>query len=228
MNDQGSGINHRNWKLKSAFERLVALLGFACILPILALLMVTVKLSSAGPVFYTSRRIGKGGREFTLYKLRSMRIGAPPILGADGKVLTLRADPRLTPIGKFLRLGFDELPQLINVIKGDMCLIGPRPDIPEELGRYSERQQRRLQVIPGITGLAAVAGGRFQSNAWNYEVDVLYVEHATWCTDLMILLLTVPYALGLERIGATAFRELLEVVRPFERANTGRGEEKDE
>jgi lipopolysaccharide/colanic/teichoic acid biosynthesis glycosyltransferase len=223
MNEQGKAMSDRCWRWKYVIEWTLALSGFVCILPLLGLLMLAVKLTSPGPVFYISKRIGLGGREFSLYKLRSMRVGALPILGEDGKVLTLRSDPRLTPIGRFLRLGFDELPQLINVLKGDMCLIGPRPDVPEELGRYSERQRLRLQTLPGITGLAAVVGGRYMNNAQNYELDVLYVQRSTWKTDLLILLLTLPYALGVDRIGAIVFREFVEVVRPL----AGASEEAD-
>lgn len=193
---------HRLWRIKYGVEWAVALIGALLILPLLALLALLVKVTSAGPVFYVSDRVGERGRIFRLYKFRSMHVGAPSLLGADGKVLTLKADPRLTPAGRFLRLGFDELPQLLNILKGEMCLIGPRPDIPREVPHYSERQRIRLRVRPGITGLAQVVGGRYMNNAQNYELDARYVERATWRTDLTILLLTLPYALGLERVGA--------------------------
>lgn len=214
-------MSDRNWRLKYALEWILALAGLAAVLPLLALLMAAVKLTSPGAVFYATRRLGRGGREFTLYKLRSMRTGVPPILGTDGKLLTLRTDSRLTPIGRFLRLGFDELPQLVNVIRGDMCLVGPRPDVPGERGRYSARERGRLRVLPGITGLAAVAGGRYLSNAWNYEMDVLYAERATWRTDLLILLLTVPYAFGLESAGEYVFRDFHQAVRQRKPATGG-------
>lgn len=212
---QSGSATRRCWSAKYAFERLAAVIGMLSVIPLLVLLAALVKMTSRGPVLYMSERIGRHGRTFRLYKFRSMRVGVAPVLGADGKVLTLAKDPRVTPIGGFLRLGFDELPQLINVVKGDMCLIGPRPDIPQELGRYSERQRQRLAVLPGITGLAAVVGGRYMNNAQNYELDVLYVERATWRTDLTILSLTLPYALGMERIGARVFRSYVEAVRPL-------------
>jgi len=122
-------------------------------------------------------------------------------------------DPRLTPIGRFLRLGFDELPQLLNVVRGQMCLIGPRPDIPLELERYRPRQRDRLLVLPGITGLTQVLDGRSYSNAVNYELDVLYVRHSNFITDLGILALTLPYSLGLTRIGQRLFGRYLAEAR---------------
>jgi lipopolysaccharide/colanic/teichoic acid biosynthesis glycosyltransferase len=203
----------RWWRGKYFMEKLLAWAGIPIVLPLLALLALLTKTTSRGPVLYASDRLGRGGRVFRLLKFRSMRVGVAPVIGADGKVLTLTNDPRVTPVGKFLRLGFDELPQLLNVIRGDMCLIGPRPDVPWEKERYTERETKRLDVLPGITGLAQVVGGRHMNNAQNYELDVLYVERSTWKTDLLILLLTLPYSLGMERIGAVAFRDYIKAVQ---------------
>ena len=186
---------------KLVWEWCAAALGLLAILPLLLVLALLVKLTSRGPVLYVSERLGRGGRVFRLYKFRSMRVDAPQITAADGKVLTLKGDSRLTPIGGFLRLGFDELPQLLNIVKGDMTLIGPRPDVPWELERYSERERRRLEALPGITGLAQVVGGRDMNNAQNYELDVRYVERAGLGTDLAILALTLPYSLGATNCG---------------------------
>jgi lipopolysaccharide/colanic/teichoic acid biosynthesis glycosyltransferase len=138
-----------------------------------------------------------------------MKVGVGSVLGADGKVLTLRKDARVTIIGRFLRLGFDELPQLLNIVKGDMCLIGPRPDVVGENRRYTERQAIRLCALPGITGLAQVIGGREMNNAQNYELDVRYVEQAGFWTDLLILLVTLPYSFGARKLGSWVFRRYL-------------------
>jgi lipopolysaccharide/colanic/teichoic acid biosynthesis glycosyltransferase len=200
----------RAWSLKYGVEWVLALLGLAMLLPLLLLLGLLVRLSSPGPALYVAERLGRGGRVFRLYKFRSMRVSAPEITAPDGKVVTLTRDPRLTRVGTFLRLGFDELPQLLNVVKGDMCLIGPRPDVPRERERYTPRERRRLQVLPGITGLTQVVGGRELNNASNYELDVRYVEQSCCCTDLAILLLTLPYSLGAKRIGRGCFRRYLQ------------------
>lgn len=198
------------WRWKSSIEWMLAVAGCLAILPLFVVLGILIKLTSRGPVLYVSNRLGRNGRVFHLYKFRSMRVNAPQIMAADGKVVTDKRDSRLTPIGRFLRLGFDELPQLINVVKGDMCLIGPRPDVPWELERYTPRERLRLAVLPGITGLTQVVGGRELSNADNYELDVRYVERSGFWTDIGILLLTLPYSLGAKRIGRRFFRHYLD------------------
>jgi lipopolysaccharide/colanic/teichoic acid biosynthesis glycosyltransferase len=211
----GGRAARRRWGAKCLAERCLAAFVLAGISPLFALLALLVWATSGRPVFYRSNRLGRGGKVFCLYKFRSMRVNAPAVLGADGKLLTLKNDPRLTPAGRFLRLGFDELPQLFNVVRGEMCLVGPRPDVPSELERYTVRQRVRLQVLPGITGLAAVVGGRDMNNAQNYELDVRYVESSSLCTDLLILAVTLPYSLGMRRLGRRVFSRYLAGIEQF-------------
>lgn len=191
------------------FGRIVAIMALLLLIPILCLLAVLVKVTSTGPVFYISERLGRGGKVFRLYKYRSMYKEARMITAKDGKVLTLENDQRVTKVGRFLRLGFDELPQLLNIAKGEMALVGPRPDVPWELERYSEREKLRLSVHPGITGLAAVVGGRNMTNAENYELDVRYVERANAWVDLQILACTLPYSFGAKNVGKRVFNTFL-------------------
>ena len=210
QNQQGPGApSRRRWGLKYAVEWAASAAGLVALSPLLAGLSVLIKLTSKGPVLYISDRLGKDGQTFKLYKFRSMRVDAEQILADDGQVITVDNDPRITPMGKLLRLGFDELPQLLNVLKGDMCIIGPRPDLTWELQRYSQRERLRVEVLPGITGLTQVVDGRSMNNAQNYELDVRYVEHADAMMDLMVLLLTLPYSLGARGIGQRFFGELL-------------------
>jgi len=218
---EDSIVSLRWWRLKYAVEWLVGTVGFIAILPLLAVLAVLVKISSPGPIFYISERLGRNGRVFRLFKFRSMKVGVAPVLGLDGKVLTLDNDPRWTPLGRFLRLGFDELPQLINVICGEMCLIGPRPDVPSELDRYTTRERQRLLALPGITGLAQVVNGRQFSNAVNYELDALYVQHSSFWMDLGILAVTLPYSFGLAAIGQKLFGQYLTVAKEADEAVGG-------
>lgn len=199
----------RYWRLKYVIEWLIALVGTIAISPLLVILAIAVKATSNGPVLYTSDRLGKDGSVFRLYKFRSMKVGAKQILAADGKVIADDNDPRFTPIGKFLRLGFDELPQLFNVLRGEMTLIGPRPDVTWELERYTQRQRGRLAALGGVTGLTQVMGGRELNNAQNYEMDVRYVACSNAWMDLLILLLTLPYALGAKKIGRKVFRRFM-------------------
>ena len=172
----------------------VAIAGTALVLtsPLLALAAVAVKLEDNGPVLYRQSRVGKDGVDFELLKLRTMVVGAESI-GAGYAVDT--GDPRITRAGRTLRrLSLDELPQLGNVVRGDMSVIGPRPTLRYQVERYDERQRRRLEVKPGITGWAQIHGRASLPWAERIELDLWYVRHHDWKTDLLILLRT-PLAL---------------------------------
>jgi lipopolysaccharide/colanic/teichoic acid biosynthesis glycosyltransferase len=180
-----------------AGKRLLDILGASLALlvlsPVLALGALLVRLDSRGPSLYRSKRLGKDGRWFTFYKLRSMHVGA------DSPVFKLRRDPRVTRIGQFLRSSsIDELPQLFNVLKGDMSLVGPRPPLPEEAEKYEAWQMRRLDVKPGITCLWQISGrSRIGFDEW-MRLDLEYIRRQSLSTDLWILLRTVPAVLSRE------------------------------
>jgi lipopolysaccharide/colanic/teichoic acid biosynthesis glycosyltransferase len=162
--------------------------GLAVSSPFLALAAVAVKVEDGGPVFYRQSRVGKGGVDFELLKLRTMVVGAEK-LGAGYAVD--KGDARITRTGRLLRrLSIDELPQLWNVVRGDMSVIGPRPTLRYQVEQYDERQRRRLEVKPGITGWAQIHGRASLPWAERIELDVWYVEHRSWKTDLLILLRT--------------------------------------
>jgi lipopolysaccharide/colanic/teichoic acid biosynthesis glycosyltransferase len=167
-------------------------LGLIVASPVLALAALAVKLEDGGPVLYRQRRVGKDGVEFELLKLRTMVVGAERH-GAGFAVD--RGDPRITRAGRVLRrLSLDELPQLWNVLRGDMSLIGPRPTLRYQVERYSPRQRRRLEVRPGLTGWAQVHGRAALPWEDRIELDVWYVEHRSPLVDLRILART-PRAL---------------------------------
>jgi lipopolysaccharide/colanic/teichoic acid biosynthesis glycosyltransferase len=160
--------------------------------PALALGALAIKLEDRGPVLYRQTRVGKDGRDFELLKLRTMVVGAEK-QGAGYAVD--RGDPRITRVGRFLRrTSIDELPQLWNVVRGEMSLIGPRPTLRYQVEAYDERQRRRLLVRPGITGWAQIHGRAKLSWPERIELDVWYVDHRSAKTDLLILLRT-PLAL---------------------------------
>jgi lipopolysaccharide/colanic/teichoic acid biosynthesis glycosyltransferase len=167
-------------------------IGLALAAPLLAAAAVAIKLEDGGPVLYRQRRVGLGGRDFELLKLRTMVVGAE----AKGAGLAVDAgDPRITRAGRVLRrLSLDELPQLVNVLRGEMSLIGPRPTVRSQVERYSERQRRRLDVKPGLTGWAQIHGRAALPWPERIELDVWYVEHRSALVDLKILLRT-PLAL---------------------------------
>ncbi len=169
-----------------------ASVGLALASPALALAALAIKLENGGPILYRQERVGRGGAPFELLKLRTMVVGAEQ-LGAGYAVN--RGDTRITRAGRALRrLSLDELPQLWNVLRGDMSLIGPRPTLSYQVEQYSERQRRRLEVKPGLTGWAQIHGRAALPWDERIELDVWYVEHRSPLVDLKILLRT-PLAL---------------------------------
>ena len=166
--------------------------GLAVASPVLAAAAAAIKLEDSGPVLYRQRRVGLDGQEFELLKLRTMVVGAESH-GAGFAVN--EGDPRITRVGRALRrLSIDEIPQLWNVVRGDMSLIGPRPTLAYQVERYTPRQRRRLDVKPGITGWAQIHGRARLPWDERIELDVWYVEHRSPWLDLKILART-PRAL---------------------------------
>jgi lipopolysaccharide/colanic/teichoic acid biosynthesis glycosyltransferase len=167
-----------------------ASLALVVLLPLTVLICVVVKLGSHGPVLFRQKRLGKGGAPFTLYKFRTMRDGAPMLRNADGSAFVGAGDPRLTRAGKFLRDStLDEIPQLFNVLKGEMSLVGPRPDLVEQLELYDDLMRRKLEAKPGMASLSLVRGRN--SLAWykRAELDVYYVDHRSLLLDAKIFLM---------------------------------------
>jgi lipopolysaccharide/colanic/teichoic acid biosynthesis glycosyltransferase len=178
--------------LNRAADVAAAAAGLAVTSPVLALAALAIKLEDGGPVLYRQRRVGLDGAEFELLKLRTMVVGAER-QGAGWAVN--RGDPRITKVGRVLRrLSLDELPQLWNVLRGDMSLIGPRPTLAYQVERYTAHQRRRLDVKPGITGWAQVHGRAALPWEDRIELDVWYVDHRSPRLDLRILART-PLAL---------------------------------
>jgi lipopolysaccharide/colanic/teichoic acid biosynthesis glycosyltransferase len=165
----------------------VAIAGLLLVVtsPVLGLAALAIRLESRGPVFYRQRRVGKDGRPFELLKLRTMVPGAES-MGAG--IYVLEGDPRITRVGRLLRrFSLDELPNLVNVLRGDLAIVGPRPTVQEQVDRYTERQRRRLEVKPGITGWAQINGRTSLPWPDRIELDVWYVEHRSLRLDLRIL-----------------------------------------
>jgi lipopolysaccharide/colanic/teichoic acid biosynthesis glycosyltransferase len=185
----GEGRRHT---LNRALDVVTAGAGLLLASPLLAGAALAIKLDDGGPVLYRQRRVGRGGTEFELLKLRTMIVGAET-RGAGFAVN--EGDPRITRAGRLLRrLSLDEVPQLWNVVRGDMSLIGPRPTLAYQVERYTPRQRRRLDVKPGITGWAQIHGRARLPWDERIELDVWYVEHRSPWLDLKILART-PAAL---------------------------------
>ena len=153
--------------------------------PPLALAALAIRLESGGPVFYRQLRVGRGGEPFELWKLRTMVPGAEA-MGAG--IYVIEGDTRITRVGRLLRrFSLDELPNLVNVLKGEMAIVGPRPTVQEQVDRYTDRQRRRLEVRPGITGWAQINGRTSLTWPERIELDVWYVENRSLRLDLRIL-----------------------------------------
>jgi exopolysaccharide biosynthesis polyprenyl glycosylphosphotransferase len=186
--------------LKRIIDVVGSLVGFIVFAPLFALLSIAVKIASRGPVFFVQDRCGVGGRVFRFYKFRTMVADAEQRKAAlehlnemKGPVFKIRRDPRVTRIGAILRKSsLDELPQLWNVLKGDMSLVGPRPPLPDEVECYDGRQAQRLSVMPGITGLWQVSGRSSipDFDRW-LELDLTYVRSWSLWLDFRILLKTI-------------------------------------
>ncbi len=195
----------RGWNraLKRGLDVAIAALTLIITAPITLLVALAIRLDSPGPILFRQTRVGLYGRPFTLYKFRSMRVDAEQQLSeleqmneASGPIFKMRNDPRQTRIGRFIRrTSLDELPQLLNVLNGDMSLVGPRPPIPREVEQYDEWHRRRLEVAPGVTGLWQVSGRSQLTFDEMVMLDLYYAENWSLLLDLKILLRTIPTVL---------------------------------
>src|SRR5581483_9460637 len=205
---------HRlNWRcrldggrvLKRSVDFSASLLVLLLISPLLLLIGLLVKLEDGGPIFFAQTRVGRFGREFKMYKIRSMCLDAEARLAAlvsrnqhaQGVTFKIKDDPRITKVGRWLRkFSLDELPQLYNVLIGDMSLVGPRPPLPREVQRYTLADYRRLAALPGITCIWQISGRSEIDFAGQVKLDVDYIEHQSFWTDATILLKTIPAVLA--------------------------------
>ncbi len=182
----------RAYWLKIPLEWAISLIALVLLSPLLLAVALLVACDSPGPILFRQTRLGRGGRTFTLYKFRTLRWqpGAPPRLNPDGSTIVAPDDDRLTRTGRWLRGGLDELPQLWNVLRGEMTLIGPRPDEPFHAAYYTPEERRKLCVPPGITGLPQVAGRAEIPWKERIHMDLKYIEHRSLRGDFWIAVRT--------------------------------------
>jgi exopolysaccharide biosynthesis polyprenyl glycosylphosphotransferase len=191
-------------QLKRVFDVVGASLALVAVSPLMLITAIAIRLDSPGPIIFRQRRVGKWGKPFECYKFRSMYVGAEEQQSeltehneADEVVFKIKHDPRITRVGHIIRkLSVDELPQFINVIKGDMSLVGPRPPVPVEVARYTYDHLQRLDAMPGITGLQQVSGRSDLSFRRWIELDLQYINEQSLWTDFRILLRTIPAVLS--------------------------------
>ena len=190
--NRNSGLKFEQKLTKRILDLLMALAAFVIALPFMIITAIAIKAYDGGPVFYRQKRLTTGGREFYVYKFRSMIVGAEKKSGA---VLASENDKRITPVGKLIRkIRFDELPQLINIIKGDMSFVGPRPERPEIAAKYEQTMPEfkyRLKTKAGLTGYAQVMGKYNTTPYDKLKMDLMYIERQSLLLDLRIMLMTV-------------------------------------
>jgi exopolysaccharide biosynthesis polyprenyl glycosylphosphotransferase len=193
-------INRWQRALKRGMDVAIVVIGGLLTLPLMSLVALAIKLDSPGPVFFRQLRVGQGGQQFWCYKFRSMHQGSEEELGrlqayneADGPLFKIREDPRCTRVGRWLRrISLDELPQIYNVLRGEMSLVGPRPALPNEVAQYETWHMRRLEVAPGITGMWQVSGRSNLTFDEGCLLDIYYIENWSPSLDIKILLRTAP------------------------------------
>ncbi|WP_204206535.1 sugar transferase [Mammaliicoccus sciuri] len=189
------------------FKRFFDLLFGIILMPIITiftlLLLIIVQMDDRGPVFYKSKRLGKKKKSFNIIKFRSMKVNAPDLRNDDGSTFSSNNDTRITHVGKFIRkTSIDELPQVINVIKGDMSFVGPRPDTVEALNIYEGNQIKKLDVRPGITGYNQAYFRNSISQKEKFENDLYYVNNISFLFDIKIILKTIQSVLIRENINS--------------------------
>jgi len=171
----------KDLNFKRIIDVVISGIGLIILFPIFVVIGALIKLDSKGPVFFVQERAGKDGKIFRAYKLRTMVVNAEKFgLGHEIE----KNDSRITRVGKYLRWGIDELPQLINVFKGDMSMVGPRPALPHQIEKYTKKEKRRLEVKPGITGWALINGRNKLTWPEKIKLDIWYIDHWSIWVDL--------------------------------------------
>lgn len=187
--------------LKRVFDLILALIGLPFWMIILVIIGPIIYFQDKGSIFYNAPRLGKNGKIFKMYKLRSMKLNAPDLRNEDGSTFNAEDDPRLTRIGNFIRkTSLDETPQLLNIIKGDMSIIGPRPDLPEHSELYQGNEERKLEVRPGVTGYNQAY---FRNTVpWKERIqnDIYYIDRLSWWLDIKIFFKTAKSVLKREDV----------------------------
>ena len=185
--------------VKRIFDIVLSAIGLAVLSPVMVVIAYKIKKEDGGPVFYKQERIGKNGSRFKMYKFRSMVPNADQLLGklrnkneVEGAMFKIKHDPRITKVGHYIREhSLDELPQLVNVLKGDMSLVGPRPPLPSEVEQYTDYDKQRLYVVPGCTGLWQATSRNEVGFDGMVKLDLEYIQRANMFYDFLIICKTI-------------------------------------
>jgi undecaprenyl phosphate N,N'-diacetylbacillosamine 1-phosphate transferase len=191
--------------------RLVAFLLCVLALPLHLMICVMIRFTDGHAAIYRCERLGRFGTSYILFKYRTMKMGCPPLMQSGFKAVVHKADPRVTLLGRFLRCGIDELPQLWNIVRGEMAWIGPRPDESWMLPNYGPNSKERLMIAPGISGMAQVLDSRNQPTAVGYAIDLWYKRYANFFDDLWVMCATPLFMLGWRSLGKQYLARLMHV-----------------
>ncbi len=186
---------------KRALDITLAATGLLVLSPLLIGVAVAIFMHDRGPIFFAQTRVGKGGQPFKFWKFRSMSVNAEALKAAlaqqnqhgDGRTFKMKKDPRITPVGRFIRrFSIDELPQIYNILIGEMSIVGPRPPVPQEVAQYTARDMRRLAVVPGLTCIWQVSGRSELDFEKQVELDITYIKERSFLVDMSLIARTVP------------------------------------
>lgn len=187
--------------IKRALDILLSLVLLPFFILIFLVVVPCILIDDFGPVFYNAKRLGKNGRVFRMYKFRSMKVNAPDLRNEDGSTFNSADDIRVTRVGRILRkTSIDEIPQILNVLKGDMSIIGPRPDLPDAMDIYSEEVKEKLTVLPGITGYSQAYYRNSSTLEQRFDGDVYYAKHISFLLDIKVLIQTVKTVIMKENV----------------------------
>jgi len=189
--------------------RLVACLLCVLLLPLHVVICMLIRITDGQAALYRCERLGRYGRPYTMFKYRTMQMGCSPLMQSGFKAVVEKADPRVTPLGRWLRCGLDELPQLWNIVRGEMAWIGPRPDEAAMLPHYGPTSKERLTIAPGITGMAQVLDSRNLPTAVGYGIDLWYKRHATVVDDMWVICATPLFIFGWRSLGKQYLTSLI-------------------
>lgn len=198
--------------IKHILDKIFALILLILLSPILVILSIIVKIDSRGPIIFKQKRLGKNGAIFEIYKFRTMYVDAPDLRNEDGSTFNSDNDPRVTKVGKLLRkTSLDELPQILNVVKGEMSFVGPRPDLPEQIDRYTSFEKRKLNVKPGITGYSQAYYRNSIVAEQKFKNDVFYVDNYSIVLDIKILIATIISVLFKKNINNNGYYTMKDI-----------------
>lgn len=184
---------------KRIFDIVMSIFALVILIPVFLVISLAILIDSGTPIFFVQERLGRIKKPFQMFKFRTMKVGNKPVVRNDGTFMTSKIDARVTRIGRYLRVGFDELPQLVNILKGDMSIVGPRPDLAVALEMTNDVEKLKYLVKPGLTNLPAINGRNNLDFKERIKLDLYYIENISFILDIKIIFRTLLLILGFQQ-----------------------------